>query len=128
MVGDWVYLIEFKKPIAIFEKVLSIDFITNRVCLYNPETKETNDIDVGECNPVKLSRKILEKNGWSYKTADARHCNYYKCKGEKDTILFGADGLLTIEDFGTIEVKYVHQLQQALRLCGNEELANKFKV
>lgn len=38
------------------------------------------------------------------------------------------DHLFSLRTIGSIELTYVHQFQQFLRLCGMNELANNFKI
>ena len=75
--------------------------------------------------PIPLTTKILEKNGWKYTT----YCHEYQ--DGKNTIqcrlpyMLGRINGIDIERF---KCKYVHQYQHLLRLCGLNELANNFKV
>ena len=102
--------------------------------------------DVEGCNPhpIEITTDILKKNGWreeSYmmspyasfvmtryfvKDEGDTHLEY---KGNTLTIWFnyekGNDGVYS--DI-VIPVKYVHQLQQVLRLAGLTDMANNFKV
>lgn len=80
-----------------------------------------------EISPIPLTKEILKANGfWE--------------EGGGFAKFFPGVGKFTtwksrIEDiqctlFGTVELplRYVHQLQHALRLCGLQELADNFKV
>lgn len=94
--------------------------------------------------PIEITRELLEANGWRTKSFMASPWNslvltYYFVKDERDihleykcttlTIWFnyenGNDGVYA--DI-IIPVKYVHQLQRALRLAGMTDMANNFKV
>ena len=87
--------------------------------------------------PIEITGDLLKANGW-------RECNYniikhYYVKDEGGshfqwnikilTIWFDRkkdnDGVLT---HITIPCKYIHQLQQVLRLAGMTDLANNFKI
>ena len=78
-----------------------------------------NDYD--EIEPIPLTPKILEKNGWMKVEEDGV---FYpkQLKGELPWIGYATNGygwIFRIRDF--CEIKYVHQLQNALRICGIEK-------
>ena len=101
--------------------------------------------DKDDCpQPIEITRKLLEANGWRAESFMASPWNgfvltYYLIKDEGDmhlefkcntlTIWFnydkGNDG--AIADI-SIPIKYVHQFQQALRLAGLTDMANNFKI
>ena len=104
---------------------------------------EFNDKDENPY-PISLTNDILKKNGWEMKSyMSSPYASfilaYYFTKDEGDTHLElkgntlkiwfnyekGNDGVYS--DI-VIPVKYVHQLQHVLRLCGLDELADNFKV
>lgn len=72
-----------------------------------------------EFSPIPLTPKILEANGWfeifegAWEGDIALDKRYTKKYYIKNT---------------SIGITYVHQLQQALRLCGLADLANNFKI
>ena len=80
--------------------------------------------------PIPLTPEILEKNG--FKKCDGNEWSFYK-KGEGErglyNILWSADELYLeiasytplIGEFNRMGVKYIHELQHALRLCGIEK-------
>ena len=94
--------------------------------------------------PISLTNDILKKNGWEmesymlppyasfirtyYFTKDEGY-THLELKGNTLKIWFnyekGNDG---VSPDIVIPVKYVHQLQRALRLAGMTDLANNFKV
>lgn len=92
---------------------------------------EYEPIEIDECKifPVPLTPEILEKNG--FKKCEGNEWSLYKKDGEKGlyNILWSADELyLEIAsytslagEFNRMGIKYIHQLQQALRLCGIEK-------
>ena len=94
--------------------------------------------------PIEITRELLEANGWRAESFMASPWNgfvltYYFVKDEGDihlefkcnilTIWFnyekGNDG--AIADI-SIPIKYVHQLQQVLRIAGMTDMANNFKI
>ena len=122
MIGDYIMLYE---DIYIIEEISSNGWAH---IIYNDGSKcrvpLSTDYILGELTPVPLTSEILEKNGfvkqaydgWLISENDGRRLIEYR------TDYF--DGLLIInyaeEPFSklTIKVKYVHELQHALRLCG----------
>ena len=125
--------------------------VTNVGDDYAYATFEGNEGDLWEFDdkddqpqPIEITRKWLEANGWRAESFMASPWNgfvltYYFVKDEGDihlefkcdtlTIWFnyekGNDG--AIADI-SIPIKYVHQLQQVLRLAGMTDLANNFKI
>lgn len=72
-------------------------------------------------DPIHLTAEILEKNGWM--KVDVDGVFYPKqLKGELPWIGYATNEdswKFRVRDF--CEIKYVHQLQHALRLCGIEK-------
>ena len=71
--------------------------------------------------PIPLTSEILEKNG------GVKDSEYYN----NGYIVGNSIGLLIVEDgfeYGYITIRYVHEFQHLLRLCGLDELADNFKV
>ena len=93
---------------------------------------------------ISLTNDILKKNGWEMKSYMLPPYasfirTYYFTKDEGYTHLELKGNTLTIwfnyekNDDGVysdivIPVKYVHQLQQVLRLAGMTDMANNFKI
>ena len=72
--------------------------------------------------PIILTPEILEKNGWWYNTEDMwQHYEVGFC-------IEKWNGRFQCYDITDIKLDSVHQLQQTLRLCGQNELADNFKV
>lgn len=78
--------------------------------------------DAAQLRPIPLTAEILEKNGF-------RKGNYIEVVGGLDTYYLGEEiGSFRIHrlqngyyQFGLAKIKYVHQLQHALRLCNIEK-------
>ena len=104
---------------------------------------ELDDKDFPPC-AIEITPELLEANGWKRESYmgfpwDSFVMTYYFVKDEGNTHIEFKCNTLTIwfdykkDSDGVysdilIPVKYVHQLQQALRLAGMTELANNFKV
>ena len=93
-------------------------------------------------HPIEITRELLEANGWeehSYYSSFHNLSKYFFMKDKNGNHLELKHGTLAIwndhepDNDGVysdivIPIKYVHQLQQVLRLAGMTELANNFKV
>ena len=72
--------------------------------------------------PIPLTQKILEKNGWWYDVEDMW------LHDEVDFAIERWNGGFQCYNINQIKLDSVHQLQQALRLAGLTDMANNFKV
>lgn len=89
--------------------------------------------------PIAVSKEILEKNGFGWvESANGDEFDfallwlkdkktYIEWKNSSKTISIWFDCEAAAADI-VFPVKYVHQLQQVLRLAGMTELANSFKI
>ena len=73
-------------------------------------------------NPIPLTPEILEKNGWWYEIEDMW------LHDEVNFCIEKWNGKFQCYDINQIKLDSVHQLQQILRLCGLNNLADNFKV
>ena len=96
---------------------------------YAYATWEGNEGDPWEFNDkndqpesIPLTARILEKNGWWFESEDMWHHE------EADFSIEKWKGRFQCCDINQIKLDSVHQLQQALRLCGLDELADNFKL
>ena len=100
-----------------------------------------SDVEGFEPQPIEITAELLKANGW--KVVVEKFCDvicYEVCvKDENGNHLEWRRGILSIwldyekNNDGVysdivIPVKYVHQLQQVLRLAGMTDLANNFIV
>ena len=72
--------------------------------------------------PIVLTPEILEKNGWWYNVEDMW------LHEEVGFFIEKFNGRFQCYDINQIKLDSVHELQQALRLCKLNELADNFKV
>lgn len=129
MLGDFVYVARGYDKHLTIEKVKGIIVDKDEpypVTISTGETVSLNDI-----KPIPLTEEILVKNGFK-KQEDVNEWSYYKSKDGKGQymILWSMDynyleiGSYT-DEFGEFNrlgtMRYVHQLQHALRLCGIEK-------
>ena len=135
MVGDWVAT-EHGFPMQ----------ITNVGKDYAYATFEGNEGDPWEFDdkddqpqPIEITEDILKKNKWKVQGYTLDPSEHYYVKDEGRNHLIWSYGILSIllnyekEDdriFSdiVIPVKYIHQLQQVLRLAEMADIANNFKV
>ena len=70
---------------------------------------------------IPLTPEILEKNGWWYDVEDM---------WLHDEVDFGIERWKGFQCYNISQIKLysVHQLQQTLRLCGLDKLAENFKI
>lgn len=136
MIGDWVHI------------PMLDDATENYVCY--SQVRQLHDCDLDcyafkelkyeEVKPIPLTAEILERNGFTH--CITAPCGYYHAPAcDMFDILFHASED-TYEDTWHVEIFtdhndnnfvlynlcYVHELQNALRLCGLNDLAGNFKV
>ena len=140
MVGDWV-----TNEHGLPAQIINVDNLCAFTIFGGNEDDEGEPwvFDDKDCQPcaIEITEELLEANGWDV-------CRYkfdeddipLSCdKEEKGNCLEWVRGTLSIwiayeeNSDGAypdilIPCKYVHQLQQVLRLAGMTELANNFKV
>ena len=87
----------------------------------------SRDIQV---KPIPLSAKILEENGFWEDEDDIRYHNESEMWVHTDVNLTieKFEGRLQCYEIPDMQFNYVHQIQQVLRLCRLNELADNFKV
>ena len=139
MVGDWVV-----NQNGSLMQIVAVDEDNAYACEGNAERPWIfGDDEDYKPEPIILTPEILEKNRWQSFVPTAYTCcqNHLSIKNEGDIhIVWNWDeGTLSIwinyslDEEGTnpnliAPVKYVHDLQDALRLVGLNEIANNFKV
>ena len=139
MVGDWI-----SNQNGFPMQIVAVDEDNAYACEGNEERSWIfGDYEGREPQPIILTPEILEKNGWQSFVPTAYTCcqNHLSIKNEGDIhIVWNWDeGTLSIwinyslDEEGTnpnliAPVRYVHELQDALRLVGLNEIANNFKV
>ena len=110
-------------------------------CIVHERYWAFSDVEGFEPRPIEITAELLKANGW--KVVVEKFCDVicYECcvKDENGNHLEWRRGTLSIwldyekNNDGVysdivIPVKYVHQLQQSLRLAGMTDMANNFKV
>ena len=107
MKGDWVYNTHNRQPEQVAE-------IGERMVML-----AYNDLyDPDEFEPIPLTDAILKANGFQYyhkNFASLSHVHPFKLRMVEWPDENGRGGLWTVG--GIISVRYVHELQNALRVC-----------
>ena len=127
-IGDWLY---YKGQFNAFP--FKVESITKKKVGYHAEPNEHRMyyLRLSECKPIPLTLEILEKNGFEYKEGEiglygVKIAPHYTrddvpfevfCDGEPFAIWFKEP----------VNIKFVHQLQHALRLCGIEKTIELWK-
>ena len=110
------------KELMIGDKVMVkvLSQIPDTYVLHNWTANDySRDIQV---KPITLTPEILEKNGWWFDAEDAW------LHDKVDFIIEKWNGRFRCYEIPYIKLNYVHQIQQALRLCGYNEHVDNFKV
>lgn len=135
MIGDWVYLEDENLPLE--ERYFKIEYlaISAGVSWVNQGTNAPIGLGDGESlisvfrdeiYPISITTEILEKNDilyrkpsfyWIINDNKDLECTHYIYQTIQDDWIIGVDtGAHNCSVFARI--KYVHELQHALKLCG----------
>ena len=126
MVGDWVSIIEPDDFHGYIGKVIITNAETNYIMVHIPDM-HLHDVFVEDLQPIELTEEILEKNGFTSSEDQYDHKKYfilgkneYGCDiyWDGSTILFVEENYEPTTYAYICDVKYVHELQHALKLYG----------
>ena len=110
------------KELMIGDKVM-VKVLSQIPDTYVLHTWTANDYSMDlQVKTIPLTAEILEKNGWWYEIEDIWLHDKVSFCIEK------WNGKFQCYDINQIKLDSVHQLQQTLRLCGLNDLADNFKV
>ena len=116
MIGDIMLVKPSRMPItiaAVHDKKVGYHAVTNKL----------NWVRIGLLEPIPLTPKILEKNGFEY---EPYKLAWHLPNGFR--ILISEIWELYLDDCLKAKLYNVHQLQHALRLCGLSDIAENFKI
>ena len=124
MIGDWVQIVEPCKYAGAIGRIKTLIDHKDDENAYFKVFLQNNTIHIGiedicseDIRPIPLTPEILEKNGFSNRYDGEDDLGYAQSCGTIIGIhICGKNGLMDEMYF-----KYVHELQQALRLCGIEK-------
>lgn len=129
-IGDWYLASEEyrdcygKYNLGFYPKKLTIDDLI---------FAKNNDWDESDWDeftkPIPLTSEILKLNGFLIKKikCELQIDDYTSIELYQDGVLYISKQLPNIGRI-QIEIKFVHELQHALRLCGLNNLAENFKI
>ena len=138
MIGDWVRIVDDDTDAFFDARVEGIDSLAN-IYATMPCDETAYPYSVDCAKPILLTPEILEKNGFAKEKEDELGITYYFLERPYTTqitlykepiqdvsILFKAWGRAPssaggVNDIHLCSVKYVHEMQHALRLCGIEK-------
>ena len=131
MIGDLVrYHSKLIKVTSLYAKPTEYgEFVSNEIgWSYSPNTWVDGDF----IEPITLTPEILEKNGFELRNGffyhridDKPHHYDFKLKNGG---VFASEGYTIGCGIYHLSIRYVHELQHVLRLCGLNEFADNFKV
>ena len=123
-IGDWVYESEQTRfPMFVFalwadyvdKGIVYLDFVGNESELW--------EVYIDDICPIPITEELLANNGFEkHPSYWNKSQNYFKLPDKRFALLSVMDGDETsyrIRGMG-INVKYVHELQNAMRFCGIE--------
>ena len=135
MVGDWVAN-RNGSPM----QIVAVDEDNAYACEGNEERPCIfGDDEDYKPEPIEITDDIMRKNNWEVQGYTLLLSEHYYVKDEGGNHLLWSHGTLSIwlaygeSNDGvfsnvTVPCKYVHQLQQVLRLIGLSDIADNFKV
>ena len=120
MMGDWVVRTDVLDPHSVQVARLEIDNNHNLWVKDDPENIGINFkyIKFEDCHPIPLTPELLEKNGLAN---DPYGCHFKEDEYMALEISVEEEGVywtINYNEYSILKLKYVHQLQHALKLCG----------
>lgn len=119
MIGDYVkFLGRIRKIKSIISKDTGVEI--------SFEGKNTVVVSLDEIEPIPLTREILEKNGWKW---NHYHTGIKVTIGTLHIVWGFYENCISVSDWAedadsqitSLRCRYVHTLQNTLRLCGIEK-------
>ena len=120
MVGDWV---DFYHPYESEKKIVTRHRVTEIFeCGLVGISNHPNPVHADHIEPIKITQEILEKNGWIedgyfYRAKDGSYIHLGQLF-EHATFSCEKHGINREVATSPSMLMYVHQLQQAMRICG----------
>lgn len=117
MIGDFVYS-EYE------ERVIKVREVENFSVIYEEEFFSGLD---NEIHPIRLTDEMLSAN---YERKTIRCAEKWTIDEQRRLYLaiYHWEGEDHYEVFNGVEIRYVHELQHVLRLCGEYEMADNLKL
>ena len=112
MVGDYVRI----KPSGMLIRVAAVH---RKKVAYHTCVSKLAWVRGDLLKPIPLTPEILEKNGWEKRPTG--YVFYTDGKRYDNSLWYIFDSNTFVVNTAKFQIKYVHQLQHALRLCGIEK-------
>lgn len=130
MIGDWVLTLDSTHKEKVFAQVDAIEEGKRSILVTRGCSNWFVDIDWIE--PIPLTAEILERNGFELRNGFFYHRiddkpHHYDFKLENGGV-FTSEGYTLQCCIYHLTIRYVHELQHALRVCRLDELADNFKL
>lgn len=133
MIGDWVECVDATHKKKVYAQVGAIE--VGQTCILVEKECCNWFLDITFLNPIPLTPEILEKNGFKFQSAcicDNKDAWIWEWPSDKEYELPHCFMLMShhnkkkypyfwIYAPNNPDIKYVHELQHALRLCGIEK-------
>lgn len=133
-IGDWVNVLKYHWDGSPY--IGQIDGIIKKHGTYYLQFGSALSAEIDRCEPIPITPEILEKNGFRLKEKGVLYTEYVS--GDEHSIIEFGFYKESIHDIDTVlncelgfvggldrihhcHVKYVHELQHALKLCGIEK-------
>lgn len=117
MIGDWVLTLESTHKEKVYAQIWAIEEGQTSILVKKDNCNWFVDIEWIE--PISLTSDILKKNGFEYYHKNFASTDYdspFKLEMVEWPDENGNGGLWLIK--GLFKIRFVHELQHALRLCG----------
>ena len=123
--GDYVFV----KPSMM---LIKIDAVHHKKVGYHAVTHKLNWVRMDLLEPITLTLEILERNGFELRNGFLYHRiddkpHHYDFKLENGGV-FTSEGYTLQCCIYHLTIRYVHELQHALRICRLNDLADNFKI
>ena len=95
-----------------------------------PFVQEEFMIEYTKIKPIPLTAEILEKNGFNQVIDTCKIKTYHR--KPINVIMFSTPEITILPEesfiIKNLKIQYIHEFQHILRLCGQNELADNFKI
>lgn len=141
MIGDWVKHTNPKTNESYYAKVSGICPVigsdhkqTGWVVRFHKDDEPLDNPCPVSCDPIPVTQEILKANGFEQKYDDS-DLDFYWEEGKQHIEIWKRCNLWYIQTWINhdtsdlfLSIKYVHELQHAMRLMEVHDMANNFKI
>ena len=117
MIGDWVLTLESTHKEKVYAQIWAIE--EGQTSILVKKDNRNWFVDIEWIEPISLTSDILKKNGFEYYHKNFASTDYdspFKLEMVEWPDENGNGGLWLIN--GLFKIRFVHELQHALRMCG----------